>query len=104
MEWLGSLTKWLKEQLLALWEAIETFFSDLLVDALELGTELVLWVLSVLPSLDFLVTYSLCNLLNAAGPDVAFFLQTFRIAEALGLIGLGYVFRLTRKLLTLGQW
>jgi hypothetical protein len=37
-------------------------------------------------------------------PDILFFVNTFRIDECLGLIGLGYVVRLTRKLFTLGQW
>lgn len=104
MEWLTNLTNWLKQQLVALWQAIEEFFTDFIVMMVEGATDTVLAIINLIPVPDWLATYSLCNLLNAAGPDVGYFLQTFRIAEALGLIAAGYGFRLTRKLLTLFQW
>lgn len=104
MGWLTDLTKWLGDQIKALWDAIEAFFNDLLVTAVEVCTQVALTIIEALPNPEFLTTYSLCNLLNMAGPDVGFFLQTFRIGEGLGVLALGYVFRLTRKLFTLGQW
>lgn len=104
MGWLTKLTDWLREQLVALWDAIETFFTDLILGTIERVLEVVAWVVNAIPMPDWLANTSLCNLLSAAGPEVGYFLQTFRIAEGLGLIAAGYVFRLTRKLLTAGQW
>src|SRR5690606_29311768 len=104
MGWLNDLTNWLAEQLTKLWEAIETFFTDLLVALVETVLEAFALIVELIPVPDFLTTYSLCNLLGMAGPEVGYFLQTFRIGEALGLIAAGYAFRLTRKLVTAGQW
>ncbi len=104
MGWLNDFTNWLAEQLTKLWEAIETFFTDLLVGLVETVLEAYALIVELIPVPDFLSTYSLCNLLGLAGPEVGYFLQTFRIGEALGLIAAGYTFRLTRKLVTAGQW
>lgn len=104
MAWLEEFTDWLAEQLRALWEAIETFFTDLLVGLVEVVLEVFAVIVELIPVPDFLTTYSLCNLLGLAGPEVGYFLQTFRIGEALGLVASGYGFRLLRKLVTAGQW
>ena len=41
---------------------------------------------------------------GAIPPEVGYLLGSTGFAEALGIIGLGYTFRLTRKVLTLFQW
>jgi hypothetical protein len=104
MGWLTDLTNWMKEQLAALWDAFEDFMGDLIVDWADQTFAMWIIILSHTPMPDFLDQYSLCTLLNAAGPTVGYFLNVFRVGEGLGLIGAGYVFRLLRKILTLFQW
>lgn len=104
MDWIDDLTNWLREQLQSLWDGFVEFMTDFIVMMIEGATDTVLAIIDLLPVPDFLATYSLCALLNAAGPEVGYFLQTFRIAEGLALLAAGYGFRLLRKLLTLFQW
>lgn len=104
MGWLNDLTNWLKEQLLALWEAIAEFFTDLIVKTLEAVCDFFATIVEAIPVPDWVTTYSLDGILGNAGPTIAWLIGTFRIGEGLGLIALGYGFRLLRKLFTLGQW
>ncbi|URL60170.1 hypothetical protein IM816_08870 [Luteibacter flocculans] len=59
---------------------------------------------AAIPVPDFVKQYSLGALLSHAGPDVGWFLNMFKVAEGMTVIGAGYAFRLLRKLLTLFQW
>lgn len=104
MGWLNDLTNWLSEQLKELWEAIEEFFGDLLVDGVDALLQLVVVIIDAIPVPDFISSVTICALLGSAGPEVAWAFQTFRIGEGLTLIGAGYAFRLLRKFLTLFQW
>lgn len=60
--------------------------------------------IAAIPVPDFIKNYSLGTLLSSAGPDVGWFLNTFKVAQGLTVIGAGYAFRLLRKFLTLFQW
>lgn len=104
MGWLNDLTNWLRSLAEAIWTALEALLQDLIVMWAHQVFAMYLFVLESLPMPDFLDQYSMCTLLNAAGPTVGFFLSTFRVGEGLGLIGAGYVFRLLRKIATLFQW
>lgn len=44
------------------------------------------------------------SLTSAISPDVGYLLGATGFDAALGIIGIGYTFRLTRKVLTLFQW
>jgi len=104
MGWLTDLTNWLREIIVAVWGAFTTFIGDMLVQSLETMTAAVLFVLNHLPMPDWLSQYSLCALLAQTGPTVTWALDTFRIDDGLGVIALGYGFRLLRKFVTLFQW
>ncbi|HEY0491079.1 MAG TPA: hypothetical protein VGD30_16325 [Telluria sp.] len=104
MGWLTNLTNWLKEQIVAVWHAFTTFINDTLVAALQTVADAVIYVLNHIPMPDWLAQYSLCALLSQTGPTVMWALDTFRIGDGLGLIALGYAFRLLRKFVTLFQW
>ena len=41
---------------------------------------------------------------STISPDIGYLLGATGFSEALGIIGIGYTFRLTRKVLTLFQW
>lgn len=102
--WLDDLTNWLRELVEKLWDAIEAFFTDLILLALETGLDLLATAFESLPVPDFMSTYSIGGLLGNAGPTVGWFVSTFKISECMAVIGAGYVFRITRKIVTMGKW
>ena len=44
------------------------------------------------------------GLLAGAGPTVGWFVQTFKISECMAFFAAAAVFRISRKILTLGKW
>lgn len=64
----------------------------------------VIYLLNKLPVPEFLSQYSLQTLFNSLPDTVLYFVGLFGIPQAIGILGLGVAFRLTRKALTLGQW
>lgn len=104
MGWLTNFTNWLREQFLALWNALVELLGDLVVWLVEAMLDLVVVIVEALPAPDFIADYSICALLSSAGPTAAWALGSFRIAEGLGLLAAGFAFRMLRKLLTLFQW
>jgi len=102
--WLGDLTNWIGQMIIALFQALMSLLMDMLIFAVE--NMLTLWCLAIesIPVPDFLTQYSLDGLLGSAGPTITWLIGTFRIGECLAIIGAGFAFRLLRKLLTLGQW
>ncbi|MCG7563336.1 hypothetical protein [Pseudoalteromonas sp. McH1-42] len=77
-----------------LWVALELL--DLLLQGFRL-------VFSAVEPPDF-ITSGLGSVSGAISPDVAYFLSATGFSDALAIVGLGYTFRITRKLLTLFQW
>lgn len=102
--WLTDVTNWLKEQIIKFWEAIEAFFNDLVVTALEQMLELVALAFESLPVPQFLTQYSIGNMLGNAGPTVGWAVQTFKIGECMALFAAAYTFKITRKIVTFGKW
>lgn len=104
MGWLIKLTDWLREQMIAMFQAYLNLLQALFMIWLKQMCGVWLTLLDLLPVPDFLANYSMCTLLSQAGPTVGWVLNSFRIAEGLGLIGAAFAFRLSRKFLTLFQW
>jgi hypothetical protein len=102
--WLQDLTNWIGRQLTALFEAIVEFFGDLLVLLVESVLNLFAMAVEAIPVPDWVTTNSIGAFLNNGGDTLMWAVGTFKIGEGLALIGLGFGFRLLRKLLTLGQW
>lgn len=101
---LSDLTDWLGEQIKSVWDSFVEFMGDLLVMAVETATDVVVAALDLLPVPDFITTYSICGLLNQAGPLAAWVVSTFRVSEGLLIVAAAIVFRLLRVVLTLFQW
>lgn len=102
--WLSRLTGWFAYAINALFQAIAGLIRDMVVNIMSNILQLVLLMISAIPVPDFLKNYSMGGVLGNAGPIVGFFCAQLQVPAALGLIGVGYVFRLTRKFLTLFQW
>lgn len=101
---LDDLTKWLKEALEAFFEGLVELLKELVFHQLLMFSAIFLKLMEMIPAPDFLTETTLASSLGQAGPVVAWALHTFKIGEGMALIGAGYVFRLTRKAVTLGQW
>jgi len=103
LEWFqkmwAALTGWLQ----ALWDGFVAYLSDLPILILDAFLSAIVAILALIPSPDFL-TNGLQSLLGAIGPDVGYFLSASGFDAALAILGAGFLFRMTRKLLTLGQW
>lgn len=92
----------------SLWGDIRAFVAELIEDVIEIGVDLVSWVfdslmalfvwmVSQLPAFTFQFDWTPLSM-------IFYFLDRMEVDIALGIIGAGFVFRLTRKLLTLGWW
>lgn len=101
---LEDLTGWLKEALEALFTALVELLTTLMYQQVLMLSLIFLKLMMTIPAPDFLTETTLAQSLGQAGPTVAWALHTFKLAEGMGLFGAAYVFRLTRKAVTLGQW
>lgn len=105
--WFGAVISFFKR--------VFEWFSGIFVDFMEFVSDIpvkvlggildgVIYVLSAIPVPSFVTDYGLQSLFNVLPSSVLYFVQFFGIPQALGVMGLGVAFRLTRKAFTLGQW
>ena len=95
-----GLVAWLLE----LWESFVAFMSDLGITILDGLLDAIAGVLEALPIPDFLQGHTIADYLNSVDPAVLYFLHQSGIGVALAIIGSATLFRMLRKLLTLGNW
>lgn len=104
MGWLQEQTDWLKQAIHDVWESFTDWSGDFLLAGLEQLMEWFREAAALVPVPDWMIEHSLSSIYAQLDPTTQWAFQTFRLPESLLLIGLGYGIRLTRKLLTLGQW
>ncbi|MBD8709013.1 DUF2523 domain-containing protein [Pseudomonas sp. CFBP 13711] len=107
VSWFGAILKWFArifEWLGGLFKDFMAFILDFPLKVLQGFLDGVLYLLGMIPAPEFLTQYGLQSLFNQLPEAVLYFVGLFGIPQALGILGLGVGFRLTRKLLTLGQW
>lgn len=84
-----------------LWSDISEFFLDLFATILGLVLDLIVFILGLIPIPSFMEGFTPSDYI----PDsIGYFLDMSNFPEAMAIIGAGILFRLTRKLLTLGAW
>ena len=86
-----------------LWNSIVEFFTDLPLVILDSFLSAIAAVLEAIPVPDFLQT-GLSGFLAGIDPSVLYFLDRSGFDSAIAILGTGVMFRLTRKLVTLGRW
>lgn len=104
MGWLRRLTDWLGEQITRVWRAVVEFVGDTIITVIEAALDLFAQLIEALPVPEFLTQYTLGSLLGGVGSDLLWILGAFRLDECFAIVGAGYLARLIRKLLTVGQW
>lgn len=105
--WFAALFKWFGrvfEWLLGLGKDFYEYLVDLPYLVLAGFLDGVIYLLALIPVPSFLANASLQTAFNGLGGEVLYLVDFFGIPPALGAIGAGVAFRLTRKALTLGQW
>lgn len=79
------------------------FLKGVILDVFEKFLEGIRVVLSSIPIPDFL-SHSMQQSFDGMGPLLLFLIGHSGVVPALSIIGAAYVFRLLRKIFTLGQW
>jgi len=102
-DWVGDVLDWLLDVISQIFIGLAEMVQDLGVMLLEVVLDLALVVIGFLTLPTFLAG-GLGSYLNAIDPAVLYFLSKSGISAGFELLGAGLMFRLTRKLLTLGQW
>lgn len=103
LEWLADMWQdfidWCYEILIFVIDA----FMWLSLQILEKALEGFRYVFSAIDPPQFIQS-GISTFTGAISPDVGYLLGATGFDNALGIIGIGYTFRLTRKVLTLFQW
>ena len=104
MGWLDDLAKWFKDAFLWLWHGFLDLIGALFGYIFHALGEGLIYVLTLIPTPDFLTNNSIGAMLGGAGPVIGWLGDAMHLHDAMLMIAAGYAFRLLRKLLTLGQW
>lgn len=104
MGWLTDFKDWLVDQWKALWGAFFDFGNDLILKFLKKALELFAELAKDIPVPPWMADYSLGHLFAQLSPTLGYFVDRLGFGVGLGLIGLGYAFRVVRKLATAFQW
>lgn len=102
--WLTDVTNWLKEQIVAVWNAFVEFMGDLFLTWFQHIVDVNLYALSLLPVPDFLNGQTLGGMLGQAGPTVLWLVDVFQIGPSMAAISAAMVFYVVRRFITLGIW
>ncbi len=104
MDWLSSITEWLKTLVTNLWNSLVAFLGDFWIDIAEAVLNALAGTIQMIPSPGFLNSYSLGSLFGHLPSDLLYFIAYLDLPEAFSLISMGVAFRLARKVATLFQW
>lgn len=104
MDWLSSITEWIKTLVTNLWNSLIEFLGDFWIDIAEAILNALAGTVESIPSPGFLDSVSLGSLVSAFPPDVLYFVGFLQLPSAFGLISSGVAFRMARKVATLFQW
>lgn len=103
IDWLIDAYNDLAEWFVALFDAIISFLSDLPIYLLDGLLGAIASLIEAIPIPD-LLSNGLSPLFAQLDPSIAYFLMRSGLPEMLAMIGAAYLFRLSRKALTLFQW
>lgn len=101
---LTEFTAWLfglvKQAFTAAWQ----FVQDAFIAFFGLVVDAFVAVVSAIPVPSFMQSGGLASVFGQLDPGIIYVVSACGFPAALGIIGAGYAFRLTRKFVTLFQW
>lgn len=99
-----AFTQWFIDLVVRVYTALWDFVSDAVINLLDLVINGLGALVGAIPAPSFLSQYSLGSLINQMPDYVLYFASHFQIGTAMGILAAGFVFRMGRKVVTLGQW
>jgi len=103
LNWLNGFWTALVEWLEGLWKAFKDFLTDWPITVLDAFLQAVAAAINAIPVPAFIQT-GLAPLFSGIDPWVLWVVNGAGLFEALAIVGLGYGFRMVRKIFTLFQW
>lgn len=100
---LADFTKWLADLVRDIFKALWDFVTDILIEVFDLLMTAVVTLVGLVPIPESL-SGGMAQLWANLDPALLYLSHQIGIPAALGILGAGWAFRLTRKLVTLGQW
>jgi hypothetical protein len=104
MDWLTDFKNWLIGIIKKLWDAISGFYHDMALKLVKGFLDAVAELVKHIPVPQWMSDYSLGHLFSMLSPQLGYFVDRIGLGQGLTLIGLGYAFRILRKLMTALQW
>lgn len=100
---LSQFTEWLFGLVRSFFSALWTFVVDAFIAIVELVVNAIVALISLIPVPSFM-SMGLQSFYGQLDPGILYLLSASGLPGALAVIGLGYTFRLARKVATLFQW
>lgn len=99
-----KITGWIFELVINIFTVLWDFIVDVAIFIFDAILTALATVISAIPAPSFLAQNSMTSLLGSMGPDVMYFISAFNLPACFAILGAGFMFRMTRKIFTLGQW
>lgn len=104
MDWLTDVKNFLISIIKEVWTAVSGFYHDMSVKLISNVLEVIGKLVTSIEVPKWLSDYSVGHLFGMLDPALGYFVDRIGIATGIGLLGLGYAFRIARKLATALQW
>lgn len=101
---MSEFAKWLLSLVKALLEPIWNWITDLFISLAEMVLTAFAAIIKAIPAPSFLSSNGLGAAFAQIPSEVWYFASHFKFGPCLAVLGAAVAFRLTRKLVTLGQW
>lgn len=98
--WWASFIGWLGQY----WSDFVEFLQDLPKLVLDGVLGAIATVIEAIPVPSIAATNGLASVMGSLDPSIQYFLLQSGMVDGLAILGLGFTFRMTRKLVTLFQW
>ena len=102
--WLASITSWFVTLFTDVFTALVSWVHDAVLWALDGFLSALAAIITAIPVPSFMTTSSIGSLMTGLPSFAQYVLSNLNLAAPLATISAAVVFRLTRKLFTLGQW
>lgn len=103
-DWVQDFENWLVQVVKDVWTAVSDLYHDMALELIKKVLEVVAEVAKLIPVPQWMSDYSLGHLFGMLSPTLGYFVDRLGLSVGIPLLGLGYAFRVGRKLLTAFQW
>lgn len=99
-----EFTGWFLELVVKFFFSLWDFVKDAVISVFDLLLSALSSLIAAIPAPGFLSSNSLAGLINQLPPYVLYYVGQLKITECLAILAAGFLFRMARKAVTLGQW